>query len=73
MNRTFAMVIRRRMREENVTIRALAAAMQLTMTRVREVRNTGKAPVWANASERFWMLDWFDGIKRASISGKELT
>ncbi len=61
----FAQIIRRKMRKQGVTIRALASTMNLTMKRVREVRDHGTAPVWANASEHCWKQDWLDGINAA--------
>jgi len=67
MSTIFAGIVRRRMREESVTIRALASTMNLTMKRVREVRNNGTPPVWANASEHCWKQDWLDGIRRAKV------
>jgi hypothetical protein len=62
----FAQIIRRKMRRQGVTIRQLATAMNLTMKRVREVRDHGTAPAWANASEYCWKQDWLDGINAAS-------
>lgn len=58
--------IRAAMRANKVTIRALSAAMGLTIKRVREVRSHGTPPAWANASEFDWTRDWFDGIQRAA-------
>lgn len=70
MSAVFAQIVRRNMRREHVTIRALACAMNLTMKRVREVRNHGTPPAWANASSHYsgWMQDWLDGIDRAAIA-----
>ncbi len=65
MSAVFAQIIRRKMRRQGVTIRALASTMNLTMKRVREVRDRGTAPVWANASEHSWKQDWLDGINAA--------
>lgn len=45
------------MRAHGVTIRELAAAMQITMKRVREARREG-----VSGNNR---LDWSDGIARA--------
>ena len=64
MSKVFAQIIRKRMRDNGVTIRALASTMGLTLARVREVRNHGTPPAWANASEHSWKADWIDAINR---------
>ena len=70
MSAVFAQIVRRNMRREHVTIRALAGAMCVTMKRVREVRNHGTPPSFAHAPSTYsgWMQDWLDGIDRAKTS-----
>lgn len=73
MNHVMAMQIKRAMRRERITIRQLAARMGVTMKRVREVRDTGAPPPWANASEHCWKWDWFraiDQIKESRNAGQ---
>jgi len=66
MSAIFAQIVRRKMRAQGVTIRALSSTMNLTMTRVRQVRDHGTPPAWANASEHCWKQDWLDGINAAA-------
>lgn len=74
MSAVFARVIRRRMREESVTIRQLASAMKVTIKRVREIRNEGGPPPKGVDISSRWRLDWFDGIRRAAeLNHKQLS
>jgi hypothetical protein len=63
-NLDFAKAVRRHMRRKGVTIRELAASMGVTMKRVREVRDTGKAP--RVGCSGLWMADWVAGINCAA-------
>lgn len=68
MSKIIAARIRSKMRIQHVTIRQLAKAMNVTITRVREVRRHGNPPPWWHGASNFWVQDWFDGINNAAAS-----
>ncbi len=55
--------IQRLMRQHRITIRALATRMNITMKRVREVRQDG-------VNGRCMCLDWYEAITNTGLYGK---
>lgn len=72
MNAIFAKRIRNLMRKSGITIRELAASMNVTQKRVREVRADGRPPAHAKPTDTLWMQDWIIGINKAVDDREQL-